>query len=683
MFNLNVLGYMLSSAVLVVLNKVALALVRDSVLLLFVQLSVSALFLYIANRNGIRSPSFDLIKGFWLVPALFFILLFSNTKLLQHTNVETFIVIRTFAPIQVSLVESGFLDRKRLEIRSYLVILCIILLTCAYVHVEGKQFTTSSVTWIVVWMTLLCIDQVYVKHVVEVTDLSVPEMAFYNNFLPLPFIALGFLQWSKLAEINTHGWGILFLSSLVGVALSYFGFETRRHFSATIFTVIGNVCKLLSVLINFIIWDNHASYLGVFILVSCIALSVFIKEAPLGTTNETTKYVSRGFFLINMGLFAAVVHSIYTVPTFYGPLVSEKFDVFDYPNFEDSLSIPDLTVGFGPVVLPACGPVNYTLVYSETPDWVYNPGSTLIYKNTKVIAPPVHMTPGMAQTGIGLAPLQGGGFITFFRMFDLRYFSEKEPHMCAQTMGVYDPYFNFDNTKTCMFSLGADVRIFNHRGTPWGYTILQEKYKTNLQTNTLLYRADTAEVFVLLIDGMDTWDKQGKNWMPFTYQRDLYFVHSLAPELIIIRVDTENVIGKINTFQGTLSVIRGYIHCKTHSFNSVPLKHRGSTPAIVSRTGTVWGIGHHSFYGKDAGQIPFFWSFSMKHTDSGVRIIAMKTFDYRPRYTFPISLFTHENRVFFTATISEQNWFNRNLRNVQFPVTQIQNTLMELYVESN
>ena len=47
-----------------------------------------------------------------------------------------------------------------------------------------------------------------------------------------------------------------------GVAMSYFAFLCRAAVSATSFTVIGNVCKILTVLINISIWDKHASPLG-------------------------------------------------------------------------------------------------------------------------------------------------------------------------------------------------------------------------------------------------------------------------------------------------------------------------------------------------------------------------------------------------------------------------------------
>ena len=42
-----------------------------------------------------------------------------------------------------------------------------------------------------------------------------------------------------------------------GLGMSYFSFLSRAMVSATYFTVIGNMCKLLSVVINILLWDKH------------------------------------------------------------------------------------------------------------------------------------------------------------------------------------------------------------------------------------------------------------------------------------------------------------------------------------------------------------------------------------------------------------------------------------------
>ena len=63
--------------------------------------------------------------------------------------------------------------------------------------------------------------------------------------------------------------------------MSYFAFLCRSQVSATHFTVIGNVCKVITVIINICIWDKHASAEGVGYLFVCLVAAFFYKPSPL------------------------------------------------------------------------------------------------------------------------------------------------------------------------------------------------------------------------------------------------------------------------------------------------------------------------------------------------------------------------------------------------------------------
>merc|ERR1719413_30763 len=61
------------------------------------------------------------------------------------------------------------------------------------------------------------------------------------------------------------------LSCVVGVAISYAGFNLRSLVSATTFTVVGVVCKIITVLLNDMIWTQHSNAIGHLGLLICIA----------------------------------------------------------------------------------------------------------------------------------------------------------------------------------------------------------------------------------------------------------------------------------------------------------------------------------------------------------------------------------------------------------------------------
>ena len=71
------------------------------------------------------------------------------------------------------------------------------------------------------------------------------------------------------------------VSVVLGAAMSYFAWSARSLLSATSFTVVGNVCKLLTIAINVVIWDKHASPVGIVCLLFCLSAAYFYKQAPL------------------------------------------------------------------------------------------------------------------------------------------------------------------------------------------------------------------------------------------------------------------------------------------------------------------------------------------------------------------------------------------------------------------
>jgi GDP-mannose transporter len=79
--------------------------------------------------------------------------------------------------------------------------------------------------------------------------------------LPMLLMAASFGEVDTLRKMEWTGGGIaaLVASCLGGLGMSYFSFALRAVISATSFSVIGNVCKVLTILVNLLMWDNHAS----------------------------------------------------------------------------------------------------------------------------------------------------------------------------------------------------------------------------------------------------------------------------------------------------------------------------------------------------------------------------------------------------------------------------------------
>ena len=73
-------------------------------------------------------------------------------------------------------------------------------------------------------------------------------------------------EQDKLAKLSAPGhelWtprtiGYLLASCVVGLAISFTGWYCRSQVTATCYTVLGVANKMVTVLINLLIWDEHA-----------------------------------------------------------------------------------------------------------------------------------------------------------------------------------------------------------------------------------------------------------------------------------------------------------------------------------------------------------------------------------------------------------------------------------------
>ena len=101
--------------------------------------------------------------------------------------------------------------------------------------------------------------------------------------IPLTF---SFIYNQEVANVqwNIYAWIALLFSCIMGLSMSYFAFLARHLVSAAYFTVLGNVCKVLTVIINFAIWDKHANIYGIASLALCLICAYLYEQAPMRGT---------------------------------------------------------------------------------------------------------------------------------------------------------------------------------------------------------------------------------------------------------------------------------------------------------------------------------------------------------------------------------------------------------------
>jgi len=281
-------AYCFCSATLLVINKVAVTSVPSSSFVLIAQFAASVVavqgfnaFGFISDVEGLNIPKIRLFCG---ISLLFCACLWTNVKALEFCNVETVIVFRSMSPIAVAIADWAFLGQALPSGRSWLALLTIVLGAVLYV-VTDEGFDVDNYMWVFLYFFSIVAEMVYVKYVVESVEMTTWSRVYYNNVLSIPpTLALGFFfgEFDFLSSGN-FVWtipsvGALLMSCVVGVGISYAGFNLRKQVTATYFTMIGVMCKIASVLLNIFIWDKHANATGIAALVICILAGTFYQQ---------------------------------------------------------------------------------------------------------------------------------------------------------------------------------------------------------------------------------------------------------------------------------------------------------------------------------------------------------------------------------------------------------------------
>ncbi|XP_057968728.1 GDP-mannose transporter GONST3 [Malania oleifera] len=289
-------GYCISASLLSIINKWAVMKFPYPGALTALQYFTSTAGVLICGwLKFIEHDPLEFLTMWRFLPAavIFYLSLFTNSELLLHANVDTFVVFRSAVPIFVAIGETLYLHQPWPSMKTWLSLATIFGGSVLYVLTD-YQFTFMAYSWALAYLVSMSIDFVYIKHVVMTIGLNTWGLVLYNNLealllFPLELLIMGELKRIKheiADESDWHSFQVVFpvgLSCLFGLAISFFGFSCRRAISATGFTVLGIVNKLLTVVINLVVWDKHSTLLGTVGLLICMFGGVMYQQS---TTNK-------------------------------------------------------------------------------------------------------------------------------------------------------------------------------------------------------------------------------------------------------------------------------------------------------------------------------------------------------------------------------------------------------------
>jgi solute carrier family 35 protein len=282
-----ILSYMAVSSLMLMANKLAVSFVPAPATLLLIQFATSAIFAKVMGccGNEVDKLEWDKVKKFLLVVVTQIGTIFSGMKALQYCNVETFIVFRASMPVVLSVVDYVFLGRSLPTLRSGFMLLGLLLGAVGYALTESG-FEVKGYMWIGIWYVIFCIDFAYIKFVVENVKMSTYGRVYYQNFLGsfgfIPII-LATQEWNSLNAGMLTDWkpvALVLTTCFLGMGMSTLSYRLRAMVSSTYMAIVGNICKVITVIINFFIWDKHANMYGMIALAVCLVCAYFYDQAP-------------------------------------------------------------------------------------------------------------------------------------------------------------------------------------------------------------------------------------------------------------------------------------------------------------------------------------------------------------------------------------------------------------------
>jgi len=146
-----------------------------------------------------------------------------------------------------------------------------------------SEFKMETYFWVFMYFAAKTVDMLYTKRIVDTVPMTSWGRSFYNNFISMFPLGLWALYNEKVrveefiaaGNFTSGVFTVVLCSCIVGIGISIIGFMVREAVSATSFSVVGNMNKVLTIFINYIIWDAHASPAGLGSLAICLAAGAY------------------------------------------------------------------------------------------------------------------------------------------------------------------------------------------------------------------------------------------------------------------------------------------------------------------------------------------------------------------------------------------------------------------------
>jgi GDP-mannose transporter len=284
----SILAYSSCSATLLLCNKVVLHFIPSGPLVTSMQFLFCIMVILIlhAVKVVIIEPiTPEITKKYGLYVIVFVAGVYANMQSLKHVNVDTVIVFRAMTPLIVAVCEFMWMGRAFPSFRSLFALISIILGSIWYVYFDADA-TVESYSWVTAYMFLIATEMLWGKKIVGDLQINLTTSVFVTNlFAFLPMLFLGYItgDFAAVEEswFTANSIALLAVSCIISAGIGYTGWWCRSVVTAAAFTLVGTLNKILTILLNIVIWDKHASLEGTLGLFVCLIGGSLYQQAPM------------------------------------------------------------------------------------------------------------------------------------------------------------------------------------------------------------------------------------------------------------------------------------------------------------------------------------------------------------------------------------------------------------------
>ena len=292
---LSIVAYSLCSGTLLLVNKLAMVAIPAAPLVTAIQ----CLFCIVAvggcaalcgtPRLGAWPPSWPVLRAYALYSVLFVIGIYTIMRALASTNVDTVIVFRAAVPLLVAAGDWAWMGREAPSPRSAAALAAVLAGCAAYVWADAafRADGLRAYAWVGAYVVCIGAEMLLGKAITAQHEASLAASVLLTNaFALLPFLALGsatgeLARGLDPAHFTPRACVILAASCALSAGIGFSSWWARALVSATTFTVVGTLNKLITVVLNIVVWDKHASPLGTAFLFLAIFAGAAYQQAPL------------------------------------------------------------------------------------------------------------------------------------------------------------------------------------------------------------------------------------------------------------------------------------------------------------------------------------------------------------------------------------------------------------------